>query len=111
MASKEERVLEALASWLRTAPGRLRCPASAKLLRAIRFPRISAGYLAAEVRGLLPELPQVLLMAQEALVLQASSAAAGPPPSNLGLQPPAASLLAPRQWAPRLACLAFRAWV
>jgi hypothetical protein len=97
-ADGEERVYEALARWLRAAPGRLLGPGPAGLLAAIRFPRMSREYLARRAVPLLPELPALPPMVREALEARAAAAARRRPPPRVHLGRRA---LAPR--APELA--------
>jgi hypothetical protein len=84
-ASAEERIFEALARWLLAQPGRLLGPGPARLLAAVRFPRMSWDYLAHRAGPLLPELPVLPLMVREALEARAAAAESRPTPPRVHL--------------------------
>jgi hypothetical protein len=104
-AATEERIFEALARWLRAEPGRLVGPGPARLLSAIRFPRMAPDYLACRAVPLLPEVPALPPMVREALEADAAAEASRPPPPRLHLGRRA---LAPRAMA--LEAEFVRAW-
>ena len=84
-AAAEERIFEALARWLRAQPGRLLGPGPARLLAAIRFPRMSWDYLSLCALPLLPEIPALPPMVREALEARAAAAESRPLPPRVHL--------------------------